>query len=75
MLERFERVDRRFAQNEQRMSRVEQRLADLSDRIEALAAQLLAQLELLSWATPGAALLAEPTTDYVVELASDDPEE
>ena len=43
MLERFERVDRRFAQNEQRLGRIEQRLADLGDRIEALRAELLEQ--------------------------------
>jgi hypothetical protein len=74
MLERFERVDRRFAQNEQRMSRMEQRLVDLSDRIEALGAQLIAQLELLAWATPGTAMLADPGLDYIVELATDDGE-
>jgi septal ring factor EnvC (AmiA/AmiB activator) len=50
MLERFERVDRRFAQTEQRLGRMDQRIAELSDRIEALRAELLAQLELLSWA-------------------------
>jgi chromosome segregation ATPase len=49
MLERFERVDRRFAQNEQRLGRMEQRLADLTERIDALRAELVAQLELLSW--------------------------
>lgn len=75
MLERFERVDRRFAQNEQRISRMEQRLTDLGDRIEALGAQILAQLELLAWPTPSAALLAEPATDCIVELATDDPED
>jgi hypothetical protein len=75
MLERFERVDRRFAQNEQRISRMEQRLTDLGDRIEALGAQILAQLELLAWPTPSAAFLAEPATDYIVELATDDPED
>ena len=56
MLERFERVDRRFAQNEQRLGRIEQRLADLADRIEALRAELLAQLELLVWSSPGVPL-------------------
>ena len=74
MLERFERVDRRFAQNEQRMSRVEQRLAELVERIEALGAQLLTQLESSAWTTPGVALLAEPT-DRIVELSTDEPEE
>jgi recombinational DNA repair ATPase RecF len=74
MLERFERVDRRFAQNEQRLGRMEQRLADLADRIEALRAELLAQLELLAWTTSGAAVLGEPATEYVLELAPDSPE-
>jgi hypothetical protein len=74
MFERFERVDRRFAQNEQRTSRMEQRLAELGDRIEAIGAQLLAQLELLSWSTPGAALLAEPAPEYVLDLATGDPD-
>lgn len=72
MLERFERVDRRFAQNEQRLARIEQRLADLADGIEALRAELQAQLELLSWSAPGAAILAEPAMEYVLELAPDD---
>ena len=75
MLERFERVDRRFAQNEQRIRRMEQRLADLGDRIEALRAEMLAQLELLAWTAPGSALLAEPATDYILELAPDEPDE
>ena len=74
MLERFERVDRRFAQNEQRLGRMEQRLADLADRIEALRAELLAQLELLAWATPGAAMFAEPAAEYILELAPDSVE-
>jgi hypothetical protein len=74
MFERFERVDRRLAQNEQRMSRMEQRLTELGDRVEAIGAQLLAQLELLSWSTPGAALLAEPAPEYIVDLWSIDPE-
>jgi hypothetical protein len=43
MLERFERVDRRFAHNEQRVSRVDQRLADLTALIEALRQELLRQ--------------------------------
>ncbi len=69
MLERFERVDRRFAQNEQRLGRIEQRLADLGDRIEALRAELLAQLELQSWATSGVAR-HDPASDFVFELAT-----
>ena len=40
LLERFERVDRRIAQQEQRLSRIEQRTADLSDRIEVMIAAL-----------------------------------
>jgi hypothetical protein len=47
MLERFERVDRRFAQNEQRTGRVDQRLAELGDQIAALRQELIAQLALL----------------------------
>ena len=74
MLERFERVDRRFAQNEQRFGRMEQRLADLADRIEALRAELLAQLELLSWTASDAVVLAEPAPEYVLELAPDSVE-
>ena len=72
MLERFERVDRRFAQNEQRLGRMEQRLGELADRIETLRAELLAQLELIAWATSGAATLAESAAEYVLELAPPD---
>ena len=46
MLERFERVDRRFAQNEQRMGRLDQRLAEIVDQIDALRQEILAQLAL-----------------------------
>jgi chromosome segregation ATPase len=74
MLERFERVDRRFAQNEQRLGRMEQRLADLTDRIEALRAELLAQLELLAWTASGAAVLADPGTEYDLELTPENSE-
>ena len=70
MLERFERVDRRFAQNEQRLGRMDQRLADVADQIEALRAELLAQLELLTWSSPGVPY--EPATEYVVDLATPD---
>ena len=73
MLERFERVDRRFAQNEQRLGRIEQRLADLGDRIEALRAELLAQLELQSWETSGVAR-HDPASDFVFELATESPD-
>jgi hypothetical protein len=44
MLERFERVDRRFAQNEQRAGRIEQRLTELAERIDALRQALAPQL-------------------------------
>ena len=74
MLERFERVDRRFAQNEQRLGRMEQRLAELTDRIEALRGELLAQLELLSSATSGTAMLGAPGIEYVLELAPESVE-
>jgi hypothetical protein len=72
MLERFERVDRRFAQNELRLGRIEQRLADLADGVEALRGELLAQLELLAWSSPGLGILAEPTTEYAIDLATPD---
>jgi hypothetical protein len=73
MLERFERVDRRFAQNEQRLGRMEQRLAELSDRIEALRVELMAQLELLSWA-PATGMPGVPEFDDVLELAPESGE-
>ena len=73
MLERFERVDRRFAQNEQRLGRIEQRLADLGDRIEALRSELLAQLELQSWETSGVAGY-DPVSDYLFELTPESPD-
>lgn len=44
MLDRFERVDRRFAQNEQRLARIDQRAAELTERLEAV----LRTLELLT---------------------------
>jgi hypothetical protein len=47
MLERFERVDRRFAQNEQRLGRMDQRMGEIADRIEVLRQELLEQLALL----------------------------
>ena len=75
MLERFERVDRRFAQNEQRVGRMEQRLAELADRIEALREELLAQLELLSWATSDTARLGDPGIEYVLELGPENIEQ
>ena len=72
MLERFERVDRRFAQNEQRSGRIDQRLAELADRIEALRAELLAQLELLAWSTPGVEL-ARPSRRPASHVRVADP--
>jgi hypothetical protein len=48
MLERFERIDRRFAQSEQRLGRVDQRLAELGEQIESLRQALHQQLELLA---------------------------
>ena len=46
MLERFERFDRRFAQNEQRLGRIDQRLADIGEMLEALREEMRAQREL-----------------------------
>jgi hypothetical protein len=46
MLERFERFDRRFAQNEQRLGRIDQRLADIAEMLEALREEMRAQREL-----------------------------
>jgi hypothetical protein len=45
MIDRFERVDRRFAQNEQRLSRIDQRAAELSERIEVLFGELTRQID------------------------------
>ena len=36
MLDRFERVDRRFAQNEQRLARIDQRAAELTERLDTV---------------------------------------
>jgi hypothetical protein len=46
MLERFERFDRRFAQNEQRLGRLDQRLAEIGESIDALRQEIRAQREL-----------------------------
>jgi hypothetical protein len=54
MLERFERVDRRFAQNEQRLGRIDQRLAELGEQIEWLRKLLVKQQELLTVDSCGA---------------------
>lgn len=48
MLERFERIDRRFAQNEPPLGRIDQRLADLTDQLEWLRQLLARPLELLT---------------------------
>jgi hypothetical protein len=45
MLDRFERVDRRFAQNEQRLARIDQRTADLCERLESVVTAMLRHLE------------------------------
>ena len=74
MLERFERVDRRFAQNEQRFGRMEQRLAELTIGSRRCARELLAQLELLSWATSGRRSSAIPASSTSLELAPENVE-
>ena len=48
ILERFERVDRRLAQQEQRLERIHQRAADAVDRVEALSDELFARIDALS---------------------------
>jgi hypothetical protein len=70
MLERFERVDRRFAQAEQRLGRIDAKLAELADHIDALRAELRAQRELLSW--PSSAMWLN---DYGVETTELGPDE
>jgi hypothetical protein len=75
MLERFERVDRRFAQNEQRLGRMEQRFTELSERIEALRVELLAQLELLSWAMGGGGRRQQETGDRRQETGEERSQE
>jgi len=47
ILERFERVDRRLAQQEQRLERIQQRTADAADRVEALGDELFARMDAL----------------------------
>lgn len=58
MLERFERFDRRFAQNEQRLGRIDQRLADIGELIDALREEIRAQRALLD--RPGGGVEAVP---------------
>ena len=48
ILERFERVDRRLAQQEQRLERIHQRAADAADRVEALGDELFARIDALT---------------------------
>src|SRR5688572_12646030 len=48
ILERFERVDRRLAQQEQRLERIHQRAADAVDRVEALSDELFARIDALA---------------------------
>jgi hypothetical protein len=45
MLDRFERVDRRLAQQDQRLGRIDQRSADAADRLEVVRLELLERLE------------------------------
>jgi len=52
MLERFERIDRRFAQNEQRLGRIDQRLSELGEQIDWLRQLLSRQLAWLEQAEP-----------------------
>jgi septal ring factor EnvC (AmiA/AmiB activator) len=68
MLERFERVDRRFAQSEQRLGRIDQKLTELADHINALRAELRAQRELL-------ALSPAWLSDFVVETTELGPDD
>ena len=42
MIDRFERVDRRFAQQEQRLERLSQRVIELGDRLDVLLRMLCA---------------------------------
>ena len=45
MLDRFERVDRRLAQQDQRLGRIDQRSAETADRLEVVRLELLERLE------------------------------
>jgi hypothetical protein len=36
MIDRFERVDRRFAQQEQRLERIQQRLGEIAEKMDTL---------------------------------------
>jgi hypothetical protein len=48
MIERFERIDRRLAQQEQRISRIDQRVSEIADRLETTRLELLGRLEALA---------------------------
>ena len=48
MIDRFERIDRRFAQNDQRVGRMEQRLVDIADRLDAMRRDVLRELDALA---------------------------
>ena len=50
MIDRFERVDRRLAQQDQRLGRIDQRSADTADRLEVVRLELLERLEALALA-------------------------
>jgi len=69
MLERFERIDRRFAQSEQRLGRVDQRLAELGEQLESLRQALQRQLELLAQI----AIDGDPESDSSDEWLEEDP--
>jgi hypothetical protein len=47
VLERFERVDRRFAQQDQRLGRIDQRTSDTAERLETVRLELLERLDAL----------------------------
>lgn len=48
MIERFERIDRRLAQQDQRMGRLDQREGEAADRVEALRLEILTRLDALA---------------------------
>ena len=50
LIDRFERVDRRLAQQDQRLGRIDQRSAETADRLEVVRLELLERLEALALA-------------------------
>ena len=52
MIERFERLDRRLAQQEQRFERLNQRVIDVAERIDDLRAAISAGLPAGSMSAP-----------------------